>query len=73
LQVAGCPLLPGYSNRTRDSGLKLHQRRFRLDLRKNLFSERVVSYWNRQSGRVSVPRGVQEICGCGIEGHSLEA
>ena len=35
------------SNRMRVSGLKLPQGRFRLDIRNNFFSERMVRYWNR--------------------------
>ena len=52
------------SNRNRGNGLKLHQGRFRLGIRKNFFTKRVVKCWNRLPGKVVEPPSLEVLKKC---------
>jgi len=52
------------SDRTRGNGMKLHQGKNRFDIRKRLFTERVVAHWNRLLGEAVIAPSLSEFKEC---------
>ena len=55
-QGEGLPLLPDDSDQMRGNGLELCQGRLRMEISKNIFSEKVVMHLHRLPGEVVVSK-----------------
>lgn len=66
-QVGVSPLCHVTTAKTGGHSLKFHQGSFRLNIRKNSLTGRVIKHWNRQSGAVvvsqhpEVPKGLVDV------------
>lgn len=57
-------LSQAFSDKARENVLKLHEERFRLDVRKKIFIERVVKDWNRLPSEVAESPSLEVLKRC---------
>ena len=58
----------GDKSRTRGNGLKLKEKRFRVDIRGKFFTVRVVRCWNSCPERLWMPRPSLDVCRAWLDG-----
>lgn len=65
LAAGGWPVFPGDSDRSRGNVLRLCHWRFRLDIRRYFFSERMVLQWHRLPREVVQSLSLEVFQNCG--------